>query len=96
MAAPVRPVVIGATVNNSNDGEFVIVRNLTRGGQITGPLKSGKVALTPAPSLQWENGDQVQGEIRGRLKGVRQSKIAAGGATLGIPSAADTSPGVSL
>jgi len=97
MAAPKLPKTIGVTVNNGNDGEFVIVRNFTRGGQITGTLKSGKAALTAAPALQWENGDIVQGEIRGRLKGVKQTKIQAGGVSISIHAAADiTTPGVSL
>jgi len=81
VADPVRPKVIGVKVAAANIGEFVIIRNLTRGGKLTDKLTGTdrSVTLTPAPTIQWEEGDLIQGEIRGRLKGITQKKISKGG-----------------
>ena len=99
MAAPVLARTIGVKCVDANIGEFVIVRNLTRGGQITGALKgeTKNVVLNPATSLQWQEGDNLQAEIRGRLSGVKQKKISGGGVQMTIVGTVDTStPGVSL
>jgi len=102
MADPIIPVVIGVKVPTANIGEFVIVRNLTRGGKLTKALRGTdrSVVLNPAPSLRWQEGDTIQAEIRGRLAGVAQKTIESGkvqftGSQLG--ATVDTStPGVSL
>lgn len=102
MADPVIPVAVGAKVTDANVGEFVIFRNLTRGGKLTGAVTGAtrNVVLNPAPSTQWQNGDLIQLEIRGRLQGVAQSNIANNKVQFGntdIGAVADTTtPGVSL
>ena len=97
--APNLPVVIGFKVTGANVGEYVIVRNLTRGGQLTGRLAGTdrSVNLNPAPALQWENGDLLQGEVRGRITGVQQQKIDRRRAVFKITAATDTATdGVTL
>ena len=100
MAAPVLAKLVGVKVDNANVGEYVIVRNLTRGGQLTGQLKGTdrSIIFNPAPNLAWQNGDEVQGEIRGRLAGSKKETIQSGRATIKITNAAGDSgtPGVSL
>ena len=95
MASPTLAKLIGVKVPNANIGEYVIVRNLTRGGKLTGPLAGTdrNTVLNPAPDSEWQNGDLIQAEIRGRLQGVKQRKIRSGvvqfeGTDLG--AAADT------
>ncbi len=81
MADPILAKVIGVKVASANIGEYVIIRNITRGGKLTGALK-GKdksIAFNPAPDLQWQDGDTIQAEIRGRLQGVKQKVIRSGG-----------------
>ncbi len=102
MADPVRPVTIGVKVSAANIGEFVIIRNLTKGGKLTGKLVGTDrgIVFNPAPSTQWENKDLIQAEIRGRLAGAAQKTIQGEGVVFtskDLGAAADTSsPGVSL
>lgn len=99
MADPNLPKGIGVKCPEANIGEYVIVRNLTRGGQLTGKVtkSDGGVTFNPAPDLQWQNKDLIQAEIRGRLQGVKQGTIAAGGVVIRLIGTADTTtPGVSL
>ena len=99
MADPNLARAIVVKCSNANIGEYVIVRNLTRGGRLTGALAGTdrSIVLNPAPSLEWQNGDIVQGEIRGRLQGVKQETIRVGGAKIQITGVADTTtPGVDL
>lgn len=99
MADPNLAKLIGVKVGAANIGEYVIVRNLTRGGQLTGKLEKsdrGHV-FHPTASLGWVDGDVIQGEIRGRLQGVKQETIQSGSATIKIDGVADTTtPGVNL
>ena len=76
-AAPKLPVTVGVKVSSANIGEFVIIRNLTNGEQLTGKLEGTdrSIVFNPAPSAQWEDGHVVQAEIRGRLAGVAQKTI---------------------
>jgi len=99
MAAPVLSKIISVKVETANVGEFVIVRNLTRGGQLTAPVKGTdrSVVFNPAPTTQWFEKDLIQAEIRGRLQGAVQKNIQAGGTKMTITGVTDTStPGVSL
>ncbi len=99
MAAPKLAKVIGVKVPAANIGEFVIIRNLTRGGKLTGAVKGTdrSINFNAAPVTEWEAGDVIQGEIRGRIAGVKQETISAGGAQIRISAAADTSsPSVNL
>ena len=101
MAAPILVTTVGVKVGTTaNIGEFVILRNLTRGGQLTEKLggTDRSVVFNPAPSVQWEVGDQLQAEIRGRLQRVKQETISkARGVVITISASTDTSTaGVSL
>ncbi len=100
MADPKLVSTVGVKAPLVNIGEFVILRNLTRGGKLTGAVKGeGRgIVFNPAPSTQWEVGDQLQAEARGRVAGVKQEVISkARGAILTISGSVDTStPGVSL
>ena len=99
IAAPKLPVVIGVKVGTANIGEYAIVRNLTRGGQLTGRLQGTdrSVNLNPAPGTQWENGDLLQAEVRGRIVGVQQQTINKRRAVFNITAATDTATdGVTL
>ena len=99
MAAPNLPVAIGLKVAAANIGEFVIIRNLTRGGQLTASVKGTDrgVNFNPAPSTAWQDGDLLQAEIRGRVKAVQQKTIRSGTARFLLAATTDTTtPGVSL
>ena len=99
MANPVLAKVIGVKVSAANVGEYVIVRNLTRGGQLTQKLAGTDkgTVFNPAPSLAWQDKDVIQAEIRGRLQGYKRTIIQHGGANITITGTADTTtPGVSL
>ncbi len=102
MAAPILSKAIGVKVSIANIGEYVIVRNLTRGGQLTGKVEGTdrSIIFNPAPALAWQDGDKIQAEIRGRLQGVAQQIIKSGKADFTskeLGAAADTTtPGVSL
>ena len=101
MADPILSKIISVKCGEANVGEFVIIRNLTRGGQLTAALKGSgtnrEAIFNPAPKTQWREKDLIQAEIRGRLQGVKQEKIQAGGTTIRITGVTDTStPGVSL
>ena len=81
MAAPKLVAVIGVRVAAANTGEFVLIRNLTRGGKLTGAVEGVQksIVFNKAPAIEWQDGDLIQGEIRGRLKGVKQETIKSGG-----------------
>ena len=102
MADPKIPVSLGVKIPTANSGEFVIFRNLTGGGKVTGKITAadGGIVLNPAPKQQWNNGDLVQCEIRGRLQGSAQKTIKSNKVefTAGdIGAVADTTtPGVTL
>ncbi len=99
MANPVLAKLIGVKVSNANVGEYVIVRNLTRGGQLTQKLAGADrgTVFNPTPSLAWQDGDKIQAEIRGRLQGYKIATIQHGGANIRLTAVADTTtPGVSL
>ncbi len=99
MANPVLAKIIGVKVGAANIGEYVIVRNLKRGGQLTGAVAGTDrgIVFNPAPSLAWQDGDDVQAEIRGRLQGYKRTTIQNGGVDIRITAVVDTTtPGVSL
>ena len=99
MAAPTLAKIIGVKVAAANIGEYVIVRNFTRGGQLTQKLAGtdGSTVFNPAPSLAWQDGDVIQAEIRGRFQGYKKTTIQKGGVDIRITAVADTTtPGVSL
>ena len=99
MAAPTLAKAIGVKVEAANIGEYVIIRNITRGDQLTQKLAGTdkSTVFNPAPSLTWQEGDTIQAEIRGRLSGVKQKKIQSGGTNITVVGTADTStPGVDL
>ena len=99
MAAPNLPVTIGVAVSNANVGEFAIIRNLTTGLKLTQELKGskGETIFNPAPSVQWSEGDLIQLEVRGRIKGVAQKTIKSRSAKFSLTGSTDTTtPGVSL
>ena len=99
MADPVISKVIGVKVGAANIGETVIVRNLSRGGKLTGAVAGTdrSINLNAAPATAWQEGDLIQGEIRGRVAGAKQETIKKGGATIRISATADTSsPSVNL
>lgn len=100
MADPTLAKIIGVKVTGANIGEYVIVRNLTRGGKLTQKLAGTdrSTAFNPAPDLQWQNGDLIQAEFRGRAQGVKQEIIKKGGVNIIIQdvTADTTTPGVSL
>ena len=100
MAAPKGVKLIGVKVPNANIGEFVILRNLTKGGQLTQQLRGTdrSTVFNAAPSVEWENDDDIQVEIRGRLQGFKRARIKDSGLviTIGDATADTTTPGVSL
>lgn len=100
MADPKLAKIIGVKVAGANVGEYVILRNLTRGGQLTDKVSGTDrgVAFNAAPATQWREKDKVQAEIRGRLQGVVQGTIESGGIReMKITATADTTtPEVSL
>ena len=100
MADPKLVKTIGIKVPNANIGEYITVKNLTRGGQVSAKLAGTDLSavVNPAPSLQWQDGDMVQGEIHGRLNGYQRIKIQSGGANIfSLTATADTTtPGVAL
>lgn len=102
MTAPVLAKTIGVKVALANEGEYVIIRNLTRGSQLTQKLSGTDrgTVFNPAPSLAWQDEDLIQAEIRGRLVGVSQKTVQFGGIKfsskdLGAVTDTDT-PGVNL
>ena len=99
MAAPNLATAIGIKAGAANIGEYVIIRNLTRGGKLTGALKGTdrSIVFNPAPSARWQEKDVIQAEIRGRLQAVKKVTIQGGSANIKLVGVADTTtPGVSL
>ena len=99
MADPILSKTIGVKVSAASAGDYVIVRNITRGGQMTGKVNATDkgIVFNRAITAQWENKDVVQGEITGSVSGVGQATIRGGGAVIKITASADTStPGVLL
>ncbi len=98
MAAPIQVALVGVEVSAATAKEYVIIRNITRGAKLTGALGTNKqIVFNKAPTSEWQNGDLIQAEIRGRVQGVKQETIRHGGATIKISAEADTTtPGVSL
>lgn len=100
MADPIIPKIIGVKCADASIGEYVIVRNLTRGGKLTGKITGTDRNINFNPQkeeLTWLDEDLIQAEIRGRLQGVKQEKIRQGGAKILLVGAADTTtPGVEL
>ena len=99
MADPKLVKLIGVKAASGNAGETVILRNLTRGGKLTGLLSSNKdIVFNAAPSAQWQTDDVVQAEMRGRVGGAARavlSKDAQINITLSV-TADTTTPGVTL
>ena len=100
MAAPTMPGSIGIKVAGANAGEYVVVRNNTRGGQLTGKINSAKeVILNPASSdLDWRDGDDLVIEMSGANKGSTTAKLnGTKGVSVQLAVSADTTtPGVTL
>lgn len=98
MADPKVPKVIGIKAPSGSEGEYVIVRNLSRGGKLKGQLNSKKeTILNPAPSSQWQSNDDIQVEMRGRVTGVKKTTLKGGTNSITLSVSTDTStPGVSL
>jgi len=99
MAEPIISKTIGVKVATANVGEFVIVRNLTRGRQLTGALKGTDrgAVFNVAKEFSWKEGDLIQASISGSVSGFTQATIDKGGVQLKIIATADTTtPGVSL
>ncbi len=99
MANPNLVKIIGVKVPDANIGEYVIIRNLTRGGQFTGALRGSdrSIVFNPAPDLEWQNKDLIQAEIMGRIKAVEQKTIQKGGVQFTLAATADTTtPGILL
>ena len=99
IAAPKLSKIIAIKVPNANVGEFGIVRNLTRGGQLSDKVAgtNREVIFNPATTLQWQEKDLIQAEVRGRIQGAVQETIQTGGTKITIDASTDTTtPGVSL
>ncbi len=97
MPDPVRTRTIGVKVADGTEGEYIILRNLDTGAQMTDKLNSEKEVVFKAPITNWRNGDRVQAEIDGSVAGIESKKIQSGGAKFNLTATADTStPGVSL
>lgn len=95
--APTLPTQISVKVAGANAGEYVIVRNLTNGEQVTDKLAGSDKATVLTPTSTWSKGDKIQAEIRGARNGVEQITFQGGNAQISITATADTStPGVSL
>ena len=99
MADPKIAKLIGVKVAGANIDEQVTLKNLTRGGEITQKIAGADrtTIFNPAPNLQWQDGDFVQAEMNGRLKGYKREILKAAGTQISITASADTaSPGVTL
>ena len=100
MANPNISKIIGVKVAVGQAGDTVKVRNLTRGGKLSGVLNSAKeVILNSAPGSAWQQGDDIIIEMSGRVAGASKQKLnfAGGGQNVNLVVAADTSTsGVSL
>jgi len=97
---PNKPKNISIKVELANAGEFVIVRNMNTGQFITQALGGAdkSTIVNPSPDFEWEEGDLIQAEIQGRLKGSKQARIVGGGAVIMLSNASvDTAtPGLTL
>ena len=100
MADPRLVKIIGVKVPDANLGEYVTVKNLTRGGQLIQPVKGTdrSTVFNPAPNLQWVERDVVHAEIHGRINGYARSTLNYGGTQMTISGlSADTAtPGADL
>ena len=99
MADPKLVKVIGVKVAAASIGEYVTIKNLSRGGELSAKLggTDRSAVINPAPSLEWQEGDFVQAEIHGRIDGYKRDKLASGGTNLIIAASADTTaPGADL
>ena len=98
MAAPKLSKTIGVKVVNGRVGETITLRNFTSGKKLTLELNANsQVVFNAAPASQWENGDDIQVEMSGRVVGANKTKISAGGKVINLVVSVDTTtPGVSL
>lgn len=99
MPTPTIQKVIAVKVPNASIGEYVKVTNLTKGGSYYSKLQGGdrNTNISQNEDFTWENEDDIQAEIHGRLDGYARTKIQSGGASVQITATADTStPGADL
>ena len=96
--APTIPKVIGVKVPLANVGEYVIVRNITTGQEISQKLGSDKgTVVNPSDEFTWAEVDTIQAEMHGRLQGFGTKKISSGGADFTLNLSTDTlTPGLTL
>ena len=99
MPTPTLQKVIGVKVPDANIGEYVKVINLSNGGQYYAKLQGTdrSAAISQNEDFTWNNGDNIQAEIHGRLNGVSRTTIQGGGANITLSATADTTtPGADL
>ena len=99
MAAPKLVRTIGVKAPDLSIGEYVTIKNLSRGGQLIQKVDGTdrSTVFNPAPSLEWQDGDIVHAEVHGRVNGYTRTKISSGGSLITISASADTTtPGVAL
>ena len=77
MADPKKAAAMGVKVPNATAGEFVILRNLTRGGKLTQVLSGASnpnTVFNAAPAIEWKEGDVIRnltrgGKLTGKIQG---------------------------
>lgn len=96
---PTLTKTVAVSCSAANEGEYVKITNLTSGGSFLVALDANKevVVSSETKNLSWADGDSIQAEIVGRVKGLASGTISKGRVSLSITAAADTTtPGVDL
>ena len=90
MPEPSRGKKVAVKCALGNQYEYIKLINHSRSEDIVKvQLNASKEAVHQADD--WEEGDEIQAEIEGRVVGVSRGKIKGGGLTLSITAVADTS-----
>ena len=91
MAAPVRPITLGARSATLGIGDFIIFRNFTNGGVRRVRCNASGEAVVKDPPANWANGDTILVEVQGKYRKGTTATVSAGGinVNLGTMAAGD-------
>lgn len=99
MPTPRAPSVVAVTADNIVSGHKIVVRNLTSGGKVTSEMNDkGQIIVDLANVSDWQAGDVIVAERRGRYIGAASHTIETGKnpPKLSLTTTADARPSITL